>query len=116
MVKYIAHEQIGCYRKDVEVFVDKRLDLMPHAQAGIVRDERGTHLYSYSTLACTISPAGWLTCKCIYSQTTRKHIGAFLKECGNGATKNDAIFCYENNSAYNIYTGEVKIILEKKAG
>lgn len=118
MVKYIAHEQRGYFCKDVEVLVDKRLDFMPCAQAGIVRDERGTHLISYSTLVCTISPDGWLTCTGTYSATTRKHIGAFLKECGGCADYYDAKRCYENNYALNLNTGEIRDLDEstEKAG
>lgn len=118
MVKYVAHEQIGYFCKDVEVLVDKRLDFMPYAQAGIVRDKRGTHLISYSTLVCTISPDGWLTCTGTYSATTRKHIGAFLKECGNGVNYYNAKYCYENSVEYNIYTGEIRDLADgvEKAG
>lgn len=116
MVKYIAHEQIGVWCKDVEVLVNKRLDFMPYAQAGIVRDKDGTHLISYSTRVITINNQGWMICTGTYSATTRKHIGAFLKECGNGAIYYDAKFCYENDSAYNIYTGEVRKIQTEKAG
>ena len=116
MVKYIAHEQIGVWCKDVEVWVDKRLSLMPYAQAGIVHGNDGTHLISYATRVVTIDKQGWMTCTGTYSATTRKHIGAFLKECGNGASYYDAKFCYENDSAYNIYTGEVRKIQTEKAG
>lgn len=116
MARYIAHEQIDYFCKDTEVFVDKRLSLMPYAQAGIIKDEKGITLVSYSTKVCTIDNDGWLTCTGTYSATTRKHIGAFMKECGNGFNYYDAKYCYENNSALNIYTGEVKIILGKKAG
>lgn len=112
MVKYIAHEQIGYYCKDVEVWVDKRLSRMPSAQAGVISDKRGVSLISYSTLVCTIDPEGWLTCTGTYSATTRKHIGAFLHEYGNVADYHDAKRCYEKEEAYNIYTGEVLSLKE----
>lgn len=118
MKKYVAHEQIGYFCKDVEVLVDKRLDFMPYAQAGIRHSLHGTTLISYSTEVVTIDNMGWMTCTGTYSATTRKHIGAFLKECGKGANYYNAKYCYEHGVAYNIYTGEIRDLDEstEKAG
>ena len=112
MEKYIAHEQIGYYCKDTEVWVNKRLSRMPYAQAGVISDGRGVSLISYSTLVCTISPEGWLTCTGTYSATTRKHIGAFMHEYGNGADYYTAKRCYEAGEAYNVFTGEILTLEE----
>ena len=58
-------------------------------------------------MVISIDPQGWLVCTGTYSVTTRKHIGAFMHEYGNGASYHTAKMCYENNQTYNIYTGEV---------
>lgn len=107
MTSYVAHEQIGYFRKNKVQFVDKRLSLMPSAQAGVIFDNHGTHLISYTTLVCTIDPEGWLSCTGTYSQTTRRHIGQFLKEYAPSMTYYDAKRCYENSCMVNIHTGEV---------
>ena len=90
-----------------------RLKYMPYASAGVCFELQsdGTEnidLWSYQTKVCTIDGNGWLTCTGTYSQTTRKHIGAFLKEYGNGVTYFTAKKCYSDSIAYNIYTGEIK--------
>lgn len=89
-------------------YVDKKLDYMPYAQAGIIKNSYGTHLISYTTLVCTIDNDGFLSCTGTYSPTTRKHIGAFLKECAPACINySHAKYCYENNCMMNIYTGEI---------
>lgn len=110
MLKYVAHEQIGFYCKDSIQEVDKRLKYQPYAQAGVIIDRFGTHLISYTTLVCTIDNDGYLTCTGTYSNTTRKHIGSFLKEYAPNVNYYDAKKCYEKNVSINIYTGEVKEI------
>lgn len=108
MTSYVAHEIFGgIYCKDSRQYVNKRLDRMPSAQAGIIFDDRGTHLISYTTLVCTIDKEGFLSCTGTYSATTRKHIGAFLKECAPNMCYYDAKSCYENNHMINIHTGEI---------
>lgn len=109
MAQYTAHECWGVFRYKWIVNVDKRLSNMPYAQAGVIFGENGeVSLISYSTLVCTIDADGWLTCTGTYSQTTRKHIGAFMREYGHGLSYYDAKYCYEKDKALNIYTGEVK--------
>lgn len=85
----------------------KKLKYCPHGQAYVTVDEHGAiSLVSYSTTVIVIDPMGWLTCSGTYSATTRRHIGAFMKEYTNMNyyTAKDA---YLNNYAINIYTGEI---------
>lgn len=92
----------------------RKLQSMPYAQAHVEIDsENNIYLFSYVTLVCAITADGWLICTGTYSQTTRKHIGAFMREYveypnGNRGSYYDAKACYENNYKFNIYTGEVE--------
>jgi hypothetical protein len=96
----------------------KKLSRMPYAQAHVEIDENGNiHLFSYVTLVCTITKDGWLTCTGTYSQTTRKHIGAFMREYveypnGERGTYQEAKRCYEEGYRFNIETGEVEFLDE----
>ena len=92
------------------VTYDKRLQYCPHGSCGVVFNDYGTHLISYTTLVCSIDHDGWLTCTGTYSQTTRKHIGAFIREYAPMLSYYSAKHCYENDVMMNIYTGEVKPI------
>lgn len=87
--------------------MQKKLAKMPYAQAHVNVDEYGAiTLVSYTTEVITIDPQGWLTCTGTYSQTTRKHISAFMAEYTN-LTYKTAKDAYENNYTINIYTGEI---------
>lgn len=92
----------------------RKLSAMPYAQAHVeIDDDFNIYLFSYTTLVCKIDSDGWLTCTGTYSQTTRKHIGAFMREYviypnGDHGTYYDAKKCYENNYRFNIDTGEVE--------
>lgn len=94
----------------------KKLSAMPYAQAHVEIDNAGNiYLFSYVTLTCTITNDGWLTCTGTYSQTTRKHIGAFMREYvtypnDTHGTYHEAKACFECNYRFNIYTGEVEDI------
>ena len=110
MAIYTAHEQVGYFCKDTTVVVDERLAYAPYAQAGIRKDSKGTHLISYSTLVCTISPDGYLSCTGTYSATTRKHINRFLKEVAPSVDYYDAKYCYEHNVEMNIYNKKLREI------
>ena len=81
------------------------LKTMPYAQAAIISTEDTLILRSYQTDVIIISD-GWMTCTGTYSQTTRKHISAFMKEFNFGdyflAKK-----LYTDNLKMNIYTGEI---------
>lgn len=85
-MKYIAHERIGYYAKDIEVFVDSRLKYLPYAQAGIKWSTGGgVELYSYSTLVLRFDNTGrYQTIEILfdpsYSRTTCRHVSAFLEQ------------------------------------
>ena len=52
-----------------------------------------------------IDEEGWLHINGLYSATTRKHIGWFMRELG--FTYQLAKTLYNDNKEFNIYTGEV---------
>lgn len=87
----------------------KKLSAMPYAQAHVEIHENGNiALFSYVTLVATIDNEGWLTVYGLYSSTTRKHIGAFVKEYTNGVLNyQNAKAAYNGNYRLNINTGEV---------
>lgn len=96
-----------CYDGAI-VYVTKRLQYLPNAQAGVIIDEYGAkQLISYTTPVVNIDPAGWLTCSGTYSATTRKHIGAFMKEYAPKLSYHTCKDAYENKYTINIYTGEI---------
>lgn len=92
----------------------RKLSAMPYAQAHVEIDRDGNiFLISYVTLVCCIDNEGWLSCTGTYSNTTRRHIGAFMREYvkfPNGEPGNYymAKDCFVNNYEFNINTGEVK--------
>lgn len=106
MVTYECNAIYGDYfgRRE-KVTVNRKLKNMPYAQAGVLEREDGTHLISYSTLVCSVDKNGWLTCGWNYSASTRKHIGAFGKEMG--FSYQDANYCFINDCALNLNTGEI---------
>lgn len=68
----------------------------------------GIHFISYKTEVITVSPAGWLACYGLYSATTRKQIGWFMREYCSPLTFRDAKRCYYDNMQINTKTGEVR--------
>ena len=87
--------------------MEKKLNKMPHAQAkAIIMDNGNIILRSYCTDVAMIRSDGWLTVNGLYSATTRKHIGTFVKEYAN-ISYQLAKDLYIKKMAYNIYTGEV---------
>lgn len=66
----------------------------------------GGELVSYTTTVITIDDNGWLTVNGLYSMTTIKHIGWFMRE--RGLTYQLAKELYTDNMIYNILTGEYK--------
>lgn len=66
-----------------------------------------TILRSYDTDVIIIDNNGWLYVRGLYSATTRKHIGYFLKEYVPDMSFQTAKSLYLNNQACNIYTGEI---------
>ena len=84
-----------------------KLSAMPYAQATVIRMDNGNIiLRSYYTDVALIQADGWLSIKGLYSMTTRKHIGAFVKEYAN-ISYQLAKKLFEDKLVYNIYTGEV---------
>lgn len=84
----------------------KKLKLMPYAQAHVLINDDEIHLVSYTTVVISIKN-NWLQCHGLYSQTTRKHISAFMREY-TSLSYTDAKCAYENNYIINIETGEIK--------
>lgn len=86
----------------------KKLTAMPYAQAHIeIDNEQNKTLFSYVTRVATLTDDGWLTIYGLHSMTTRKHIGAFMREY----TDFDYAFAksaYEGNYRINVYTGEIE--------
>lgn len=78
-----------------------------HAQAQENFFDDGTvQLQSYRTIIIEITPEGWLHCTGLYSMTTIKHIGWFMRE--RGLTYQLAKQMYLDNKEFNIHTGEVR--------
>ena len=87
--------------------MEKKLNKMPYAQAKvIIMDNGNIILKSYYTDVAMIRSDGWLTINGLYSATTRRHIGAFVKEYANSSYQLDKDL-FLKKMAYNIYTGEV---------
>ena len=87
--------------------MEKKLNKMPYAQAKVIITDNGNiMLRSYYTDVAMIRSDGWLTINGLYSATTRRHIGAFVKEYAN-ISYQLAKDLYVKKMAYNIYTGEV---------
>ena len=63
-------------------------------------------LVSYTTTVIEISPDGWLSVNGLYSMTTIKHIGWFMRE--RGMTYQLAKQLYIDSKEMNIYTGEIR--------
>ena len=83
------------------------LSAMPYAQAHVRIGEDGAiYLISYTTLVAEIDSEGWLRVYGLYSQTTRRHISAFVREYAN-CDYSLAKTIYEDDMVYNIDTGEV---------
>jgi len=76
-----------------------------YAQAHMEPIHGGLALYSYTTRVAELKD-GWLTIFGLYSMTTRRHIGWFMREIG-GFTYQLAKQLYEDNKKFNIWTGEV---------
>ena len=88
----------------------KNLNSMPYAQASVHYDSGRLVLRSYSTDVVVVEN-DWLMVTGLYSATTRRHIGAFMKEYNFGDYQT-AKMLYENDYAMNIITGEVVSIDE----
>lgn len=71
-----------------------------------IYDDNTVKLVSYNTTVIVISPDGWLRCNGLYSATTIKHIGWFMRE--RGFTYYLAKQMYLDRKEFNIYTGECR--------
>ena len=78
----------------------------PYAKAWIITHHTGEQvLISYMTPVIEIDREGWLHVNGLYSMTTIKHIGWFMRELG--FTYQLAKQLYNDRKEFNIYTGEV---------
>lgn len=84
----------------------RKLNGHEYAQACIITDSNITKLISYHTTVISIDNKGWLTCYGLYSRTTIKHIGWFMRELG--LSYYDAKQCYLDRMQMNVKTGEVR--------
>lgn len=76
-----------------------------YAQCGVIHYTNGDlTLRSYSTDIIHIRN-GWLYCTGLYSRTTIKHIGWFMRELGFDYYTAKAL--YQDNKVMNINTGEI---------
>lgn len=84
----------------------RKLEKMPYAQAYVVIENgQNFTLISYRTRVCIVKN-NVLTVTGLYSQTTRKHIGAFMKEY-IWSNYQLAKKLYEDKKAMDIVTGEI---------
>ena len=107
MTTYKANCSEGYYEYTRFVTVDKKLDRMPYAQAGILKRGDAVQLVSYETIVCEVVN-GWLHCYGTFSASTRRHIGAFLKEVAPRLSYYDAKACYLDDVEMNVETGETR--------
>lgn len=82
-----------------------KLTAHPYAQCTIYANGNTIRCISYTTEVATIEN-GWLTIHGLYSATTRRHIGSFVKEYA-GLTYATAKRLYEDGYRYNVTTGEI---------
>lgn len=81
----------------------------PYAQCSVRELIDGSLVFtSYNTDVIYIDKDGWLYVNGLYSMTTRKQIGYFLKEYVPTLNYYDIKSLYYNKRVLNIYTGELK--------
>lgn len=81
----------------------------PYAQCSVRVLLDGSIVFtSYNTDVIYIDKDGWLYVSGLYSATTRKQIGYFLKEYVPALSYQDIKSLYYNNRVLNIYTAEIK--------
>lgn len=79
----------------------------PYAQAYVQEhDDTSCELVSYSTVVVEIDELGWLRVNGLYSMTTIKHIGWFMRE--RGFNYYTAKQLYKDGMEMNIHTGEMR--------
>ena len=83
------------------------LSAIPYGNAKVLLMEDGrVILRSYQTDVAVIRADGFLIINGLYSATTRRHIGAFVKEYAN-INYQIAKRLYGDGYIYNIHTGEL---------
>ena len=86
-----------------------KLSAHPYSAAHINHFNDGAiALVSYKTTVIDIDSEGWLVVHGLYSRTTIKHIGWFMRE--RGLTYQLAKALYERHEMVNIYTGELRVV------
>ena len=86
-----------------------KLKNRPYAQCSVRELIDGSVVFtSYNTDVIYIDKEGWLSVTGLYSATTRKQIGYFLKEYVPALTYQDIKSLYYNKRVLNIYTAEIK--------
>lgn len=81
----------------------------PYAQCTVRELIDGSIVFtSYNTDVIYIDKDGWLYVSGLYSATTRKQIGYFLKEYVPQLNYYDIKYLYYNRRVFNIYTAEIK--------
>ena len=81
----------------------------PYAQCSVRVYLDGSVVFtSYNTDVIYIDKSGWLSVSGLYSATTRKQIGYFLKEYVPQLSYYDIKCLYYSNHMINIHTGEIK--------
>ena len=81
----------------------------PYAQCSVRELIDGSVVFtSYNTDVIYIDKDGWLYVSGLYSTTTRKQIGYFLKEYLPALSYQNIKMLYYKKLLYNIHTGELK--------
>lgn len=78
----------------------------PYAQCHVEIRNNSVEFVSYSTSVIEINN-NWLRCSGLYSMTTRKQIGWFLKEYAPMISYQMVRACYAGDMQINIATGEI---------
>ena len=89
----------------------------PYARCSVsVLNDGSVFFKSYNTNVIDIDKDGWLHVSGLYSATTRKQIGYFLKEYVPQLNYYDIKRLYYSDLMMNIHTGEVKKVLYIERG
>lgn len=84
----------------------KKLKEIPYGNAFVeIVDDTTYYLWSYQTLVAKVEK-NWLSVNGLYSMTTRRHIGAFVREYCNLSFQT-AKKLYSDGMMMDITTGEV---------
>lgn len=88
----------------------KKINGHESAAARFLFDDNGhiRGLLSYSTMVIEVNQFGWMRVNGLYSATTRKHIGWFMKHIRS--SYQTAKQLYEDNMTMNIYTKEIRAV------